>query len=197
MEYESFHDNDLVKLVKDEANNDAFLELKKRHTPLCLSVFHKYYNAICSSNKNFEDLIRDQDYIMWRACNSFDPCKKVKFSTWVCSQMTYACLNYISKNLNNNISIEDESVAPIINNLSGQASPNHELQQYCMHILSEFSDQRIKDIYQMRYFDEHNLSWSQIANQLQVSSQTVINLHEKGKDFLKKKLTSHVVLDTI
>ena len=50
----------------------------------------------------------------------------------------------------------------------------------------------------MRYFSGKKLTpWSKISAKLKLSTQTVINLHNKGKKLLKNKLTTKNNIDII
>jgi len=70
---------------------------------------------------------------------------------------------------------------------------------YIDKILSGFSDNRIKQVYFLRYFsgDKKLTTWNQIAKKLNISTQTAINIHEKARDFLKNKITSKESCDLI
>ena len=64
--------------------------------------------------------------------------------------------------------------------------------EYLSHILDELKDKRVKKIYMMRYFskDGKRKTWKEIATEVGVSSQTVINIHNKAKRILKNKFKS-------
>jgi hypothetical protein len=53
-------------------------------------------------------------------------------------------------------------------------------------------DYRISKVFNFRYFssDKKDSSWEIVAKKIGVSTQTAINLHNKGKRVLKKKLLS-------
>ena len=65
-------------------------------------------------------------------------------------------------------------------------------------ILERVKDDRLIEIYKMRYFSGKKLTpWSKISKKLKISTQTVINLHNKGKKLLKNKLTTTHNIDII
>ena len=72
-------------------------------------------------------------------------------------------------------------------------------EEFVSFILDELQDKRIKKIYMMRYFskDGKKKTWKQIAKQLNVSSQTVINIHNKAKPILRNKFKSKNNLDFV
>ena len=53
-------------------------------------------------------------------------------------------------------------------------------------------DYGISNVFTFRYFsgDKKDSSWEIVAKKIGVSTQTAINLHNKGKKVLKKKLLS-------
>jgi DNA-directed RNA polymerase specialized sigma subunit len=49
----------------------------------------------------------------------------------------------------------------------------------------------------MRYFNDEFMSWQEIGKKMDLSTQAVINLHDKAKDLLQTKLTSDTILDIV
>ena len=126
--------------------------------------------------------------------------KNIKFSTWVGNQMRFHCLNSMNK-VNNSISMDNEKIKNIIEQKqyfeSGKII-NKENYEYIFNILSQFKDKRVENIFKMRYFSDKKLvSWSKIGKKLKISTQTVINLHNRALKFLKNKLESSQFQDTI
>lgn len=194
-EYSTLSDNELVKEVKENACSDSLMELSKRHSKLCFSIYNQYQNGIVSAGKNFDDIVRDKDLIIWKSCLSFNPDKGSRFSTWLANQITYQCLTEVSRNRNTNLSLEDDEAKVFLNSQTGTNDQNTHLKDYFTHILTSLKDTRIHKIYDMRYFDGEFRSWDSIGKEMQLSIETVIKLHDKGLDFLKKKLTSHTITD--
>ena len=72
----------------------------------------------------------------------------------------------------------------------------HELPLF--ELLENMQDERAKQIFKMRYFeDKKNIAWAIIGKKLNISTQTAINIHNKTIDFLKKKLKSKNCFDKI
>jgi DNA-directed RNA polymerase specialized sigma subunit len=66
---------------------------------------------------------------------------------------------------------------------------NTELRDYISSHLTRIKDKRIKQIFELRYFSEEGrLTWTAISKKINVSSQTAINLHNKGLAILKKRI---------
>jgi len=183
-------DNDLVELVQKDANSEALIELSKRHSPLCYSIYQRYSSAITSSGHYFQDTVSDKDSTIYKACQSFKSDKNVKFSTWLGNHVNYQCLSILNKK-NPCDSIEEENLKiKIEEEISGE-DKNHDLANYFKHLINQLSDERIKTVFNLRYFDEDsNKSWSAIASKLGLSTQSAIDLHNKGTKILKQKLTS-------
>ena len=67
-----------------------------------------------------------------------------------------------------------------------------------MNILSQVKDKRIKKIFELRYFSgEAKLTWNKISDSLGISIQTAINLHERGRKILRKKVSSENLEDFV
>jgi len=64
--------------------------------------------------------------------------------------------------------------------------------QYIFSILAQLRDPRIKEVFNLRYFktDKKKMPWSQIGKKMDVSTQTAINLHQRGLEILNKKINS-------
>ena len=54
-----------------------------------------------------DDLFREKDYLVYKAATTFNPDKKVKFSTWLGNYTRYHCLTLLSTK-NRQISMDDE-----------------------------------------------------------------------------------------
>jgi hypothetical protein len=72
------------------------------------------------------------------------------------------------------------------------------MNEYLFTILESFADERILKIYKMRYFSGKKITpWSKIAKNLNISTQTAINLHKKGLKLLKTKINSNFYLERV
>ena len=194
-------DAELIELVKKDSDSQALKELEDRHSGICHKMIKKYYYNLLNIGINPEDIIADKLSVIYKSALNFNPDKNVKFSTWLGNQMRYHCLNCMNKN-DKFINLDRESIKYIIennqkNNLNLENS-NKEQTNFCFSLLDQIKDRRIKKIFKMRYFDNKKLtSWSKIAKKLNLSTQTVINLHNKTKKILKIKLTSESNNDII
>ena len=132
--------------------------------------------------------MEDKDFIIYKSVSSFNPDKKAKFSTWLGNQTRYYCLNLINKK-NKLVPVEIEE----LNRLREDQSEEQNLinrRKYLINLVNSFRDKRISSIFMMRYFSEEKeeKKWKNVCAKLNISVQTAINLHKKGKVILKEKL---------
>jgi len=135
-----------------------------------------------------DDVLNDKDYIIYQSAKSFDPTRKTKFSTWLGNQVRYYCLNKINKN-KKYVTTEDQELSFLVEKEERQED-NKELRDYILNLLSQIKDKRVKKIFELRYFSDEKsrMTWTDISKKVSVSSQTAINLHNKGLTSLKKKI---------
>jgi DNA-directed RNA polymerase specialized sigma subunit len=102
-------------------------------------------------------------------------------------------LNYKNKN-SKLIPIENEHLEFFINNFSknDEKTNQKEVINTIIDLFNQISDPNTKNAIYYRYFynKERILNYSEIANILNVTPQTVLNWHNKFVDFAKKKLTN-------
>ncbi len=187
-------DIDLINKVKKESNSDALKELENRHTGIFNQMVKKYYKHLIDFGANPDDIINDKLFVIYKSALNFDPDKNVKFSTWLGNQARYYCLNCINKQTNT-ISMDNINMQNVIENnqikYEKDISINKENSDLIFSILDRIKDERISRVFKLRYFNNKKLtSWNKISKKLKISTQTAINLHNKGKLLLKNKLTS-------
>ena len=193
-------DADLIKNIKDNNCNDSMKELEDRHSGICYTMIKKYYNSMSSVGVDPVELAKEKDYVIFKSALNFDASRNIKFSTWLGNQMRFHCL--ICKNKNNTtISMENESIKSIMEKnqiMNSTSLLNKDNCEYIFNLLDQLKDKRIVEIFKIRYFsDKKTVSWSKIGRKLKISTQTVINLHNKTLRFLKNKLESTSFQDTI
>ena len=76
---------------------------------------------------------------------------------------------------------------------------NKESSDLIFDILEQIKDQRVIKIFKLRYFTDKNkkLSWHKIAEKVDLSTQTVINIHNRYLKFLNNKMNSKNLFDKI
>ena len=86
------------------------------------------------------------------------------------------------------MTVEDRELSFLVEK-EGEEEDSTELRDYMFNLLSRIKDKRIKKIFELRYFGgEGRMTWTVISDKVNVSSQTAINLHNKGLSILKKKM---------
>ena len=189
----------LVNKIKDNNCNDSFEKLSGSYDNFYFSIARKYSQALTRMGMSKEEIKSEKDFILYKAIQSFDAKQKTKFSTWFCNCVKYHFLNYI--NSNKKYMLAEENKIDFFNNKDILVSldKSNETYSYLMSLLSSFKDDRIKKVYELRYFSggEKLATWNSIAKKLGVSTQTAINLHEKTRTFLKNKVESKNSFDFV
>lgn len=189
-QYKKIPDNDLILKIKENNSNDLFNELLERHENLYYKVCHGYSNALKKVGCPLEDILADKMYVFFSSVSSFDPTKKVKFSTWLANQTRFNCLNKISST-KNKFFVDNEEISPIIDSEISMEAFRHGQGRINLDniipVFSELSDERISYVFKRKYSD-YKVKWKNIAEELGVTTQTVLNLHKKGINLLKRKI---------
>jgi RNA polymerase sigma factor (sigma-70 family) len=176
----------LISRIKRERCDSSIKQLIERHSKLFFSISNKYRKTI-----NINDIHQDRHYVIYNAAISFDPSRKTKFSTWLGNMTKYHCLNKAKKE-SKYVDVDDSVVSYFFNNKSMEEFNKKEkenLIKFIFEILEGLKDKRIKLIFQLRYFESApKLTWKQVAQQLNLTPQTIINLHSKGKKAIRKKI---------
>jgi len=191
----------LVRNVKDKACSESLSKLIDKHRPLCFTILAKFLPTLLRKGFSKEDVFQDANFIIFKSAFTFKTTKKTKFSTWIGNYTRYHCLNLINSNkCDSLVSTEDESIKNILNKTECILNNNSgDIEEYISFILEEMQDKRAKDIYLLRYFpkDGKRRTWKQIAKELNISSQTVINIHNKAKFILRSKIKSKNNYDSV
>ena len=190
-------DSYLTERISVSNCEDSLDELISRHSGLCFKIIKKYSGTFYAYNIDVNETSSDKNLIIWNSAKSFSPDKNVKFSTWLANQVKYSCLNALNKKSKDRlVAMEDEILDVLKEKTSEEKTDN--LFEFANNILKQLKDKRIKQIFSMRYSTFHKKpSWCKVAEQLNVSTQTAINLHNRGIEVLRKKIKSEKFLDTI
>lgn len=192
----------LINRIKGESCNESLIELSKLYSAVCFDMCNKYSHVLSNLGAELQDLLDQKDYFVYKAATSFDPDRNVKFSTWLGNFTKYQCLNAINKR-KNVVLLDDAKLTHFIDKESEEKNPGdpRELQdtgEYVFNILNKLKDDRINKVFRLRYFSgEKKLTWQKVASKLDISTQTAINLHEKGRKILVNKLKNQESSDLI
>ena len=199
---EKLNDNQLVWRVKSRRCQKSHFVLVDRHSKLFYKISQKYFPARLFNHggQGAEDLIGSKESNIYECAIAFKARKKVKFSTWLGNFVRYRCLNYLNK-YSRYVSMEEENFEFILNSQSmenHQKSKDDENYDYILNLLKQIKDIRIFKVFKLRYLSgEKKMTWGNIGKSLDISSQTAINLHNKGKELLLKKMKSTRYADKI
>ncbi len=197
-------DNSLVKRVKVDGCNDSFKEILNRHQKLFYRICQNYMSILESKGHKRDDVLSDLSFVVFKAVKTYKQNRKTKFSTWLGNCSKYFCLSLI--NLKDRfIDADEETITFYINNQSKENYDREESRtedkEYIFQILKKLKDPRIPKVFELRYFDQDKknkkATWSVIAKKINTSTQTAINLHQRGIDILNKKIKAENYSDTI
>jgi len=196
-QWDNVSDNYLTERIKLSNCERSLIELIGRHSGLCFKIITRYAKSFYANNLDLNEASNDKNLIIWNSAKSFSSEKNVKFSTWLANQVKYSCLNALNKKSKDRLVSTDDKILDILNETE-QENKNDNLFEFTNNILSQLKDERIKEIFSMRY--SHNYkkpSWCIIARKMDVSTQTAINLHNRGIRILRKKIESEKFLDSV
>tara|TARA_R100000152_G_C6779945_1_gene212108 strand:- start:1696 stop:2298 length:603 start_codon:yes stop_codon:yes gene_type:complete len=189
MENNTITDTELIIKVKKNNCNQSLKTLIQRHSALCFDICKKYSSAISKNGLRVEDVTEEKEFLIYKSAISFNPEKKTKFSTWLGNQVRYYCLNLMNKN--NLIPTEDGQLDFFINkDVNYEPYSIEEKMDYINNIVDQIKDKRIQKIITLRYFNNPNKKtpWNKVAEEIGVSTQTAINLHNKAMGLLRTKM---------
>ena len=147
-----------------------------------------------SSNapQNIQDLTNSKDYFIYKAALSFKTVKNVRFSTWLGNYIRYKCLDFLNET-GYCLSFESNESQVYVNVVSTNKFEEKasllDKREFVFDALSQMKDKRVFSVYKLRYFTHYpKMSWKKIGEHIGVSTQTAINLHEKGKKVVRGKI---------
>lgn len=186
-------DEKIVSFIQNNIDVEENLnELIKRHSGICINMINNYM-----SRKSYpslrDDLIKDKDLHIYQAALKFDFNKKVKFSTHLGNEVKWKCLNTYNKFKKNQTVIFEDSMLDFLNfNQSDISSEKDEdVFSEIINLANSHPDKRVKKIFYLRYVVGKNNSvmpWKNVSNQLGMSIQGCINIHNAAIKNLKYKI---------
>jgi RNA polymerase sigma factor (sigma-70 family) len=195
--WDNVSDNYLAERIRRTNCERSLTELIGRHSGLCFKVITRYSKSFYANNIDIAEASTDKNLIIWNSAKSFSAEKNVKFSTWLANQVKYNCLNALNKKSKDRLVAMEDQMLDVLNEAQGR-DENDTLFEFTDNILAQLKDKRIKKIFSMRYSPSYKKpSWCVIADKMKVSTQTAINLHNRGIRVLRKKITSEKFLDSI
>lgn len=192
-------DTKLAMMVKENESEEALNKLIDRHSGICHKIYNKYFYNNTSSLAN--DIIDQKDLFIYQAAKTFNPDFGAKFSTWLGNVVTYACLNACSL-MKKEVNLEEEIFeyfSDIYANENIDKIKSKDILSHIDNILELSTDNTAKEVIKMRYLSDSDkiVTFKEIANHFGVSTQTVVNWHDKFIKLLRNKLKSQSNIDII
>lgn len=194
-------DKDLIDGIKQQGNSGECLsELVSRHSGIFLSMVNNYTPPLVSPYKSHKnELIEDKCYYIYQAALKYDDTKNTKFSTYLGNETRWMCLNLFNRDKKRkvtDIDLTDTSAKQIPEDKDvNQEHSKKDFLEIIFKMIEKDPDSRISKIFKMRYKDSDTnkvTPWKKIGEELQLSIQGCINIHDKTIDKIKKELTADI-----
>jgi len=181
----------LINLAKNGDSRSIKLLIDK-HSGIYVSTCKKYTSSPNSSGIFKDHIESSKDFVIYNSAKSFDPSMGSKFSTWISNQARYFCLNFINKN-KNLIQGDEEIINLFLDSKAHEKAKeeNNEEKKNRTLILNSLSNKKIKKCIEKKYFSEKEKTYTEIAKEMNVTVQTVINWHNKFIKLAKQKINKN------
>ena len=186
-------DSELIKKIKKNIDSEKSLnQLHDKHSGIYYKMINSYVPKDCEFADK-EELLGDSKYYIYCAALEFDNSKGAKFSTYLGNKTRWMCLNLFNKNKKQNeIPHEDFMLRIHINPNEDFLSSimKKELIEKVFESIEEHGDDRIQEIFRMRYivgYKNKEMPWRKISKVMGLSIQGCINIHDSFVERIKKK----------
>jgi RNA polymerase sigma factor (sigma-70 family) len=189
----------LVENLQNQVDIENSLKtLVDRHSGIYLDMVNSYANPN-SPFIDYHDLIKDKEYKIYHAAIKYDKNKGAKFSTYLGNETKWMCLNIYNRNkrrpiwhsdyIENMPSIEETECDTI------SESIKKDLFNKVLNVIEKHPDCRVEKIFKMRYIiGSRNklMSWKQIGEEMNLSIQGCINIHNSAVKTFQEELNQEV-----
>lgn len=185
-------------LQKQVDIEDSLKTLVERHSGIYLDMVNSYANPN-SPFIDYHDLIKDKEYKIYHAAIKYDKNKGAKFSTYLGNETKWMCLNIYNRNkrrpiwhsdyIENMSSIEQTECDTI------SESIKKDLFNKVLNVIERHPDSRVEKIFKMRYIIGNKnkvMSWKQIGEEMNLSIQGCINIHNSAVKMFQEQLEQEV-----
>lgn len=189
----NLEDLDLINKVKsgEQDSSDAMCEIIDRHSGIFIEMINQFIpcnNIYC----NKDDIISEKDFYIYKAVLKYDENRGTKFSTHLGNEAKWLCLNTYNKNKNRaTVSSSDKDFDKDLTEEPHKDSLRKEIFKHVIKFINSHPDPRVKKIFTMRYIQgERNklMPWKKISQELDMSIQGCINIHNSIIKNLQKKV---------
>lgn len=192
MEIQQASDQELVELVKKDADNDAMKELVTRHSGIYINMVKSYGGKSFNQNQ-LSDFINQKDTVIYEAAQQYNP-EKSKFSTFLANKTKFLCLSEKTKFQKNTreVRFDDIDFCQKDSSLNPEEyCIEHETMEKILEMIMSYEDERVGKIFHLRYFcgkGKKMLPWKEVAEKLELSAQSCINIHDRTLELFKNRI---------
>lgn len=183
----------LLNLAKT-GDNDSIKAIINMHSGVCVNMYKRYTNIPSIAGHIKTDIESSKDYIIYNSIKTYDNSKGSKFSTWLANQTRFYCLNSLNK-IKSNQSLDDDTLKFFFDKKSNESFKEETENQYktetlndIKNILNSISNKKIKTCIEKKYLSGYNKTYTEIAKEMNVTVQTIINWHNKFIKLAKQRL---------
>lgn len=198
IDYNLMVDEKLVSQIQNGKNTEECLDiLIERHSGLCIDMINGYMSKGHNDSLRRE-LIKEKDYQIFNSALKYNPDKGAKFSTYLGNEIKWKCLNIYNKNKKRQTIPVEEDVINYLN-YNNQINENNIDSEIFNNIIDQakkHKDPRVNRIFHLRYIEGKNNSvmpWKNIGNQLNMSIQGCINIHDSALKQFKNKIRKEII----
>lgn len=197
IDYNLMNDEQLALSIQKNKDAEQCLNvLINRHSGLCIDMINGYVSKDHNETLR-QELIREKDYQIYNTALKFDPTKGSKFSTYLGNEIKWKCLNIYNKNKKRKtVQVEENLINYFSYGCQNEANPeNSELFDHIISQANSHPDKRIGTIFKLRYIDGKKntvMPWKSISENLRMSIQGCINLHNSALSQFKNKIRKEI-----
>lgn len=198
----SMTDSDLIlNLKEDQKSSECLMELVDRHSGIYMTMVNNYTPKNNRSGPSYKsELISDKNYYIYQAALKYNEDKKTKFSTYLGNETRWMCLNLYNREKNKSMKeVSAEEADAVIKLIDPQnVSQDYikgEIAQKVNIMIENDPDSRISKVFKMRYSDPRGnklTPWKTISEELNLSIQGCINIHNRTIERIKKELSKEL-----
>lgn len=182
-------DSELVSKVKATGDESALCELVNRHSGIYYNTVKKYapMNRV---DDTYDDFYKRKHAEIFKAANSFNEDKGVKFSSWLANQTMYSCLAARQKQKLDPETIEyNEDFGEIDENTPETDFLKKEMISEILSFLKTRCRGRTYRVFEMKFFgnDGRGMNFKEISEKEGVSYQACQQLYQSAINLIKKE----------
>ena len=188
-----YTDQELIDIVKSNRKNSslAMTEIINRHSGIFIEMVN-HFVPVSSPYCDRKELIEEKEYHIYKALLKYDKDRGAKFSTHLGNEAKWLCLNSYNKaKAKSTFTCSDQQfdVEPHFNPM--KKTMEEDAYNKIVKIIEDYPDERVQKIFKMRYIKGDGnkvMPWRKISNELSMSIQGCINIHNTAIKKIQKKV---------